>query len=279
MHVKQKIKKLIKRVELKIDAKAKLQISAQDIVGCLQEQGFGSGDRVMVHSALSRIGYVEGGAASVVAALQQVIGEQGLLVMPSFPAPERTIDYVLQNPVFSVGDTPSKMGTITEVFRTSPNVFRSLHPTHPLIAWGKDAVKFVDGHLRDGAPFATGTPYEKIKQLGFKVLLIGVDFENMTACRIIDDIEPNFPVSPYMPQLYKLQVVDAEGVVHEISVKVHNPEISAKRKNMILYPYMKQEGKVQEFKMGDASCMWVYVDDLYDLELRLMQQNITTYEL
>jgi aminoglycoside 3-N-acetyltransferase len=231
----------------------------------------------MVHSSLSKIGMVEGGVETVVSALKQVVGEEGLLVMPSFPAPGRTFEYIKKNRVFSACDTHSSMGIITEIFRNSEGVYRSLHPTHPLIAWGNDSKIFVQGHLRAGGPFSAGTPFEKIKSDNFKVLMIGVDFENMTVCRIIEDLNPELYPDPYLSELFSIRVIDVDGREYSTKIRVHNPEVSKKRRNMILYPFMKERGTVKEFYLGKAKCCWVYAADVYETQVCLAKRGIYTY--
>ena len=46
--------------------------------------GFEPGDRVMVHSSLSSMGHVEGGAGTVVQAFLDVLGPEGTLMVPTF---------------------------------------------------------------------------------------------------------------------------------------------------------------------------------------------------
>src|SRR5204862_533198 len=54
------------------------------LVADLQQLGLMPGVDVMVHSSLSRIGHVIGGAGTVTDALLEVIGPAGTLMMPSF---------------------------------------------------------------------------------------------------------------------------------------------------------------------------------------------------
>ena len=54
-----------------------------DIVDGLKALGLEQGAAVEVHSSLSSLGYVEGGAPTVIKALIEVVGEQGAIVMPA----------------------------------------------------------------------------------------------------------------------------------------------------------------------------------------------------
>jgi aminoglycoside 3-N-acetyltransferase len=59
-------------------------IPRERLVADLRNLGVAPGDLLFVHSSLRSVGPVAGGAASVVAALEEAIGPEGLLLMPSF---------------------------------------------------------------------------------------------------------------------------------------------------------------------------------------------------
>jgi len=101
----------------------------------LEALGVRSGRVLLVHSSLSSLGVVSGGAATVIDALRALLGPEGTLVMPShtWDRPGRG-DFA-----FDIGKTPSCVGAISEKFRTMPGAIRSLHPTHSVVALGPKA--------------------------------------------------------------------------------------------------------------------------------------------
>ena len=54
-----------------------------EIADALKSVGLHAGDSVMVHTSLGRIGYVCGGAQTVIEALIEVVGQQGTIMMPT----------------------------------------------------------------------------------------------------------------------------------------------------------------------------------------------------
>ena len=54
-------------------------IFKSDIVEALKSAGLQSGDSVMVHASLGKIGYVCGGAQAVIEALIETVGEDGTI--------------------------------------------------------------------------------------------------------------------------------------------------------------------------------------------------------
>lgn len=173
----------------------------------LHALGVRPGGVLLVHSSLSALGYVPGGAATVIAGLEEVLGSAGTLVMPT-----HSWDRVLAGgTTFDVGQTPSCVGTITEVFRTWPGVVRSLHPTHSVAARGPRAAELIAGHERAESPCGEGSPYTRLVDLGAQVLFLGCGLE---ACTLYHACEARAGV-PYLllDGDYEFELSDAQGQV------------------------------------------------------------------
>lgn len=146
------------------------------IIEQLNELGIKKGDKLLVHSSYKSLGKVEGGVMTVINALKDAVGEEGTLMLPTF-----TYDYVHKNnPVFDVRYTASNVGYITETFRHTEGVKRSLHPTHSLAVWGKDKEYYVENHHLDKACVGENSPIYKLKNSGGKILMLGCGLYNNT---------------------------------------------------------------------------------------------------
>ena len=66
------------------DATNKTLVTTADIVAGLHALGIQEGDLLQVHSSLSALGYVQGGAEAVVDALLQAVGASGTVMVPTF---------------------------------------------------------------------------------------------------------------------------------------------------------------------------------------------------
>lgn len=156
---------------------------------------------LIVHSSLSSIGSVIGGAPTVVRALLHTIGGKGTLCMPAStphcadPAtwgeplvPEAYLSKVQEHlPVFDLRTTPTEMGAIPETFRSWPGTIRSNHPLESVCAQGAAAHKITSNH-----PLAfsegRGGPFEKLYDLDSWVLLLGVGFNRCTALHFAESL-------------------------------------------------------------------------------------------
>ena len=140
--------------------------------------GVKQGMLLMVHASLSQLGWVIGGAETVIGALRIVVGEEGTLLRPTFdggnsdpanwqapPIPESWHQtYRELRPVYDPATTPSRiMGAIPEYFRSLPNVKRSAHPAQSWAALGPLAERVISGHTLDcgdGSNTPLGSCYE-----------------------------------------------------------------------------------------------------------------------
>ncbi len=168
--------------------------------------GIKPGSVLLVHSSLSQIGWVCGGAVAVIQALEEVLGDQGTLVMPTHsgdwsdpqewsnpPVPESWKEIIRQTmPAFDLDLTPTRgMGAIPEAFRKGKNVLRSKHPQMSFSASGKYASQITDGH---SLHFGLGdqSPLARIYELDGWILLLGVDHDNNTSLHLAE-FRSDFP--------------------------------------------------------------------------------------
>jgi aminoglycoside 3-N-acetyltransferase len=162
--------------------------------------GLREGMTVLLHSSLSSIGWVCGGATAVILALEEVLGANGTLVMPAHsgdlsdpvnwgnPAvPESWWKTIRQTmPPFDCDMTPTRgVGVIPEVFRKQTGVLRSSHPQVSFTARGKNARSIISGHSLE---FGCGedSPLAKIYDLDGHVLLLGVDHSSNTSIHLAE---------------------------------------------------------------------------------------------
>jgi aminoglycoside 3-N-acetyltransferase len=156
--------------------------AAEQLARELRRFGVREAGVLLVHSSLSSLGFVRGGASTVVDALFQALGPKGTLVMPTHSwdraaAGDFTFDVVV---------TPSCVGRITEVFRVMPGVTRSLHPTHSVAAAGPRAKYLTQGHEDASTPCGDGTPYAKLINERSQILFLGTTLEQNTMLHTVE---------------------------------------------------------------------------------------------
>ncbi len=163
--------------------------------------GIRPGMVLIVHSSLKSLSAeVNGGAVAVVLALEQVLGTEGTLVMPTHspqlsdpanwvapPVPEAWWKTMRETmPAFDQALTPTfRMGIIPETFRKQSGVLRSNHPDASFAAWGKHARQITENHALSPL-FGEGSPLARIYDSDGWVLLLGVDHNRNTSLHLAE---------------------------------------------------------------------------------------------
>lgn len=135
-----------------------------DIEAGLRQLGLGEGDTVLLHSSLSSLGEVEGGAEAVVEAFLSVLGATGTLVVPTF------------------GD----LGVVTRVVAGWPGAVASIHPKASVAAIGAAAEAICRDHWKAETAHGAHTPYVRMADLGGYVCLLGVDQDRSTTLHTVE---------------------------------------------------------------------------------------------
>lgn len=143
------------------------------------------GNQVVVHASLSSFGHVDGGAATLCAALLEAIGDGGTILLPAFTYDETLNGTTAARPVAYHPDLPVSraIGAVAEAFRHVPGVLRSSHPTHSFCAWGRQAREVLSTQ-RDNNPLG---PIKKLNVVQGQVLLLGTSLQAATAIYLAEE--------------------------------------------------------------------------------------------
>ena len=175
-------------------------ITKEDILAAFQSVGLVNGCAVMVHTSLSGLGYVCGGAQTVIEALIETVGEEGTIMMPTqswknldpedgvHGDVEREYWPIIRDnwPAYDKRMTPTNtMGAVAEMFRSWPGTLRSDHPARSVAAWGKHAEYLTANHDFSDI-FGESSPLAKLYALDGDVLLIGVGYDKNTSLHLAD---------------------------------------------------------------------------------------------
>lgn len=178
----------------------------EDIKAALEQVGVQSGQAIMVHTSLSSLGFVCGGAQMVIEALIESVGEEGTIMMPTqswknldpeagvhWEEPKEWWQTIRDNwPAYDKDITPTNtMGAVAEMFRKWPGTKRSDHPARSVAAWGKQAEYLTRNHDLSNI-FGEDSPVGKLYALDGYVLLIGVDYDKNTSIHLAD-VRADYP--------------------------------------------------------------------------------------
>lgn len=250
-----------------------------ELRACLAAVGIARGDSVLVHSSFDAFEGFTGKPTDVIAALMDAVGPEGTLLMPTLPFTGTAVAWVKEHPVFDVARTPSRMGLITELFRRSPGVIRSVHPTHPVAAWGKNADAMTAGHHLARTPCGQGSPFARLLERGGKVLLLGVDIGSMTFYHCVEEIvEPRLPISPFTRELYQLSSKQKDGTIVATETRLYEPAVSRRRSLYRLVPELKSRDAWKSKRVGRVTATLLDPKDVLDVVTGLAERGIYCYD-
>jgi aminoglycoside 3-N-acetyltransferase len=192
-------------------------LSREAIVSDLRALGLAPGSLVLVHSSLSRLGWVESGAQTVIDALLKTVSPGGTVVVPTLTGTIQ--DGPEHPPVFDPRATPCWTGTIPETFRRLPSARRSRHPTHSVAAIGPATDWLIAGHEYCATPCAADSPYGRLADAGGFILLLGVTHDCNTSLHMVEELAG----VPYHMQREpaSARVARRDGAWEEIPTQLH----------------------------------------------------------
>jgi aminoglycoside 3-N-acetyltransferase len=180
--------------------RTKTPVTVESLTAQLYTIGLAQGQTVLVHSSMSRLGWVIGGAEAVIRALLTAVGETGTIMMPTHnysntdpsewqhpPVPEDWWQLIRDHtPPYNPQTTPTEgMGAVPELFRTFPGAVRSSHPAFSMTALGPNAEYLTANHSLT-ADIGDESPVGKLYELDGYVLLLGVEHWNNTSLHLAE---------------------------------------------------------------------------------------------
>jgi aminoglycoside 3-N-acetyltransferase len=186
--------------EEELVARSPLPATLSTLLKDLRALGIREGETLLVHSSLSSIGWVAGREHAVVLALQEVLGDEGTLVMPSHssslsdpaawtnpPVPQTWFEAIRnETPAYDPDMTPTRgMGAIVNCFRSQRDALRSNHPSDSFAARGPGAARIVENHAL-ASSLGEESPLARLYDLSASILLLGVGYESNTSFHLAE---------------------------------------------------------------------------------------------
>ena len=247
-------------------------LTKQELIHQIHSLGIQPTDRVLIHSSLRSIGPMENGADGLIEAFQECL-QEGMLFIPTHTWAE-----VNQPPhVYDVKASVPCIGTLPKVAAFRQDGYRSLHPTHSLWGWGKGVEAFLSGEDQAQTPATPGGAWDRLADIGVKILLIGVGLDKNT---FIHSVEEVANISDRLKEeTYDVTIHDYQGNVQvhpyhrhfcsrsrDVSVQYVNFEKPLVYHNAMTYGYL---GNAQVRIVDAAKCKEVLLRIFQNAEMDL----------
>jgi aminoglycoside 3-N-acetyltransferase len=243
----------------------------------LRRGGISESDTLLVHSNFKPDSGFQGTPLDLANTLVELVGTKGNLLMVSLPFRGAAYDYLALGKPFNVKKTMSMMGLVTEMFRRREGTLRSLHPTHPVLACGKDAAWLVADHERCLYPCGPGSPFEKLHRLNGKLLFFDVSFQSITFFHYVEDLlKERLPFPIYSDRLFSVPVVDANGGSHVVQTYAFSKELQRAAEK--LEAEMQRQGMIREGRVGNSRFQIVTIADVVGCFKAMVEKGNLPYK-
>jgi aminoglycoside N3'-acetyltransferase len=231
--------------------------------GYWEHSGLEEGDTVLIHSSMKRTfrHLISVGSKPepgfIVDSLLEQIGNSGTLLFPLFNFEFPDTKY------FSINDTPSQMGVITEFARKNYSGVRTGHPIYSFYAIGANDQEFSGIDNKSG--YGIDSPFALLRQLNGKIGI--VDLEDQNSMTSYHHVEEMLSVDYRYFKDFSGKYVDSTG---ESSVKTYSLYVrdlnrgvttNVNRMGEILW----NEGLYKGFRQGIGNGLrTVYAQELFN---------------
>lgn len=263
-------------------------ITKSELNGALERLGIRKGDVLMLHSSLKSLGYVDGGARTVIDALIEAVGPSGTVVIPTYWQPGGTILATCKIPgyLFDPRRDGTNLGRLPSEFLRYPGIERSIHPTHSVSAFGPAAKYVTEDHHRAPSIFGDGSPWQRCHALNARVLGIGISMGPVTIYHMLEDkLLDKFPLPVRMQETWHLPCKDWDGNSLTVPVAPLDPAFMPRRidspgrddlRNYFWDEFMRA-GLLHTAPIGAAHAWFIPAQEFYSHLEKLLGEGITIY--
>lgn len=210
------------------------ELSVHEVTAQLRDLGVRGGGVLLVHTSFRAVAPVENGPLGLIEALQQAIGDEGTLVMPTMTDGESPFD---------PRATPTAgMGITAETFWRHPGVVRSTHPGGSFAARGPRADQICAPQPLS-PPHGHDSPPGRVYDLDGQILLLGVGHSENTTLHVAEAMA-NVPYSVTHPTA---MIVDGVSRTVLIAETDH-----CCRRFTLADAWLRERGLQREGKVGHA---------------------------
>ncbi|HET9985584.1 MAG TPA: AAC(3) family N-acetyltransferase [Longimicrobiales bacterium] len=236
-----------------------------DFLAALRGVGVRTGDVLCVHSSFQQFLGFRGTLQDALRTLQESVGPDGGILMPTQPFTSTAVEYVRTHPVTDLRRAPSLMGFMTEILRRTPGVVRSINPTHPVAAWGARGTSLVGDDWEARTPCGRETAYHRMLDADARVVMLGTGLQPMTFYHCVEELlEPRLPASPFTVEEFTLQTRDAKGCLYTSRMRLFEPALSARRRMSLMVPDLQRRGAWSEARVGRLEIIAVRATDVLE---------------
>ncbi|MBQ6846667.1 MAG: AAC(3) family N-acetyltransferase [Oscillospiraceae bacterium] len=257
-------------------------LTAEGLTEALRALGVKEGDTLLVHSSLSGIGHLPGGAKTAIKALSDAVGESGTFLAPAFTRPyiffEGTVNKSYgfrpfdMRPDGELRDKNIYTGALPNEMLKTEGVCRSGHSTHEWVALGANAKECVAGHGVFDAPTGKNSPAEHALNRNGSVVFLGCPITSNTFIHYIETMAD----APFLHPA-GIAYIDESGKYRTEFIKKH---LGGHRSfydnggdNEFYREAIKRGLHIHEVPFGMATLYRIELSELYKIGMEMFRED------
>lgn len=260
-------------------------VTREQLAYDLCDGGIAEGDIVMVHSSLSQLGNISGGAERVIQALIDAVGDSGTILMPCYNSADQMVREIKRGRMIDLARQSCITGAISERFRTWPSVLRSSHPFSSVCALGPKAEFMTSDHAARPEVCHATSPVGRLVELEGKVIGLGISIaQGLGVAHCVEDTWEDFPFEVHTPP-FEVSYIDSGGQQVTRDICRFDPVVS---KTRVDYPagqwigekltqHLTRGSIMRSFPCGAGQAWVMPARPLYDELKRLATKGVTMY--
>ena len=238
----------------------------------LKNLDFKSNDTILIHSSLKAIGPIEGNAEGLIDTLKEYFND-GLIIFPT-----HTWDTMKQDDmIFDTEKSISCVGALTNVALKTQGFVRSLHPTHSVCAYGKNAIEYTNLDDTATTPVGPNNCFGALKNMNAKIIFLGAQLSKNT---FIHSIEEEYDVADrFTSHIFHFtskgnnKTIEYYMPKHYSTLSAHISEHYEK-----LLPLFLNRGIAKEFTFGNAKSYVIDAKKSHSLVCEILNNDIHAFD-
>ena len=257
-------------------------LTAGDLAEALRRLGVREGDTLLVHSAMSRLGHLTGGAQALISALREAVGETGTFLAPAFARPYVLFEGAVnrnytyrpydRRPGGELRDVSITTGILPRMMLREPGSYRSGHISHEWAAIGGRAEEMVSGHGFLDPPAGETSPLKKALDADGSVIFLGCHLGANTFLHYLEDHTD----APFL-QPAVMRYIESDGTWKTGFISRHLPghrDFYDAAKGSRFYDEAVRRGlRIDEVPFGMTTLRRIRLKDLYEIGMEMFRED------
>ncbi|HKK69264.1 MAG TPA: AAC(3) family N-acetyltransferase [Bacteroidales bacterium] len=240
------------------------KLTKEDLINDIRKLGVRNGDMLHLKVSMRSIGYVEGGANTLLQALLDVVGEEGTLVSDAFISTYPLPLEPEQEKLIADDYTPSYAGAFANAMIKHPRMHRSKHPVQKYAAIGKDAERLCHNHTPESGGYDL---LHQMAEEGAKNLTIGKKVAGVGTTHVAIDL-----LGFKRKQINRgIHYRDEDGIVKLAGVNWNGG--CAKGFPKFIPHYFKQGAVLADGNVGEARGLLTSMKRTLEIELDILKKD------